>query len=58
VSTRQLETALRIAAVLLALAFLYAVHHTRTESFDYRWYPDESYAPARQFPEFDIKRKP
>lgn len=44
--------------MLLALAFLYAAHHTRTESFYYRWYPDESYVPTRQSPEFDLKGNP
>ena len=44
--------------VLLAIGLLYLAHHTRVESFYYRWYPGNTYVPARQFPDLDVKGLP
>lgn len=44
--------------VVCAIAFLYYVHHSRVESLYYTWYPSDTYAPAREWPDFDVKGQP
>jgi hypothetical protein len=47
-NTPHFRTAVTIVGVLLAVGLLYLAHHTRVESFYYKWYPGNTYPPLRR----------
>ncbi len=52
------KTAVIVLVVMAAIPFGYYAHHTRVESFNYVWYPDDTYGPAQEWPNVDVKGHP
>jgi hypothetical protein len=51
VNARYFTVAWKALVAFLVISLIYFAHHKRIESFYYRWYPDNTYPPAKQFPD-------